>query len=109
MEGDQLSPLADCPDSPESHISSDNNISVNDIIANNTALNNGTKRKLHSPDDTDGDALSPRKQHHGNNTNNNDVTFVLIDEDGGGGDDLTNDVVDSDDISEVGLFDDDLC
>ncbi|XP_069676113.1 transcription factor AP-2-epsilon isoform X4 [Periplaneta americana] len=112
MDEDHMSPLEHCPDSPADSQTSCDQIPVgdiiggNDVVVNNNGNNNNHKRKA-SPlnhEDTDGDALSPRKQmHHGSNTNNNDVSFVLIDEDGGGpGDDLgSDDVVDPDDVQDM--------
>jgi hypothetical protein len=47
----------------------------------------GLKRKA-GLDDTDGDALSPRKQAGSATTNNNDVTLVLIDGDVGSDPDI---------------------
>lgn len=91
-----------CADDPVSPSNSDrlghhDDVMISDVIVNNgdalqlttTDSSGGGKRKLSdSPtdvDDTDGDALSPRKHlHHANHHNNNDVTFVLIDDDGGG-------------------------
>lgn len=100
-----------CPVSPSDSQNSCDQIPVGDIIGGSDVVvvnnsNNNHKRK-NSPlnhEDTDGDALSPRKQmHHGNTTNNNDVTFVLMDDDGGGpGDDLgSDDVVDPDDVQDM--------
>jgi len=74
------------------------------VVVNNGNNNHKMKHSPLSHEDTDGDALSPRKQmHHGNTTNNNDVTFVLMDDDGGGpGDDLgSDDVVDPDDVQDM--------
>ncbi|PSN54257.1 hypothetical protein C0J52_08622 [Blattella germanica] len=114
MDDDRMSPLDHCPTSPTDSQTSCDQIPVGDIIGGNDVVvnnngNNNLKRKA-SPlnhEDTDGDALSPRKQmHHGNNTNNNDVSFVLIDDDGGGpGDDLgSEDVVDPDDVQDLTEF-----
>jgi hypothetical protein len=98
-----------CPVSPTDSQNSCDQIPVSDIIGgSDVVVSNGSnhKRKTSPLDheDTDGDALSPRKQmHHGNNTNNNDVTFVLMDDDGGGpGDELgSDDVVDPDDVQDM--------
>lgn len=88
-------------DDPVSPSNSDQLVHHDDVMMSDVIVNNGdavqlttttdtsrNKRKLSdSPtdgDDTDGDALSPRKHLHANHHNNNDVTFVLIDDDGGG-------------------------
>lgn len=67
---------------------------LNDVINNNSTTNSvandlkslkGTDSPTH--EDTDGDALSPRKhQMLNNHHNNNDVSFVLIVEDQAGED-----------------------
>ncbi|XP_026676767.1 transcription factor AP-2-epsilon isoform X2 [Diaphorina citri] len=67
---------------------------LNDVINNNNTANAVTNdlkslkgTESPTPDDTDGDALSPRKHHMLNNHhNNNDVSFVLIVEDQAGED-----------------------
>jgi hypothetical protein len=111
MDDEHMSPLEHCPASPADSQTSCDQIPVGDIIGGNDVVvnsNSGNSHKIKtSPlnhEDTDGDALSPRKQmHHGNNTNNNDVSFVLMDDDGGGpGDDLgSDDVVDPDDVQDM--------
>jgi hypothetical protein len=100
-----------CPVSPADSQNSCDQIPVGDIIGgndvvvvNNSNINHKRKSSPLDHEDTDGDALSPRKQmHHGNNTNNNDVTFVLMDDDGAGpGDELgSDDVVDPDDVQDM--------
>lgn len=72
---------------------------LNDVINNNNTANTvandlkslkGTElTESPTPDDTDGDALSPRKHHMLNNHhNNNDVSFVLIVQEDQAGEDL---------------------
>jgi hypothetical protein len=111
MDDEHMSPLGHCPTSPTDSQTSCDQIPVGDIIGgtdvvvNNAGTNSHkTKNSPLNHEDTDGDALSPRKQmHHGNNTNNNDVSFVLMDDDGGGPpDDLgSDDVVDPNDEQDM--------
>jgi hypothetical protein len=111
MDDEHMSPLDHCPTSPTDSQTSCDQIPVGDIIGGNDVVVNNAGTNSHksksSPlnhEDTDGDALSPRKQmHHGNNTNNNDVSFVLMDDDGGGPpDDLgSDDVVDPNDEQDM--------
>lgn len=94
LDEHDISSLEGCGDDPVSPATSDqlaHDSMMNDVIVNSSSgqlTADSIKRKLtDSPntDDTDGDALCPRKQLHINHHNNNDVSFVLIDDDGGGG------------------------